>query len=647
MLKVFQNQGKALRWLMGIVLFLVAGSMIITLIPNVFGPAGPASADILAEVDGLPVTLRDVEVELRQQRAGGVPAEAVAMLAGSAIENLIAERVLLSQAARLGLVPNDEDLAAWLRDYLPDALFPDGQFIGSAAYEGFIRQQFRRTVAEFEREVQHSIAIDQRLRRLVTDGVRVTDAELKARFHRERDAVRIEWVGVASESLRASVAPTPDQLTEYFDANKLRYRHAERRPLKVMTIGPEAASSEYEVTDAEIDLYYSQNQYRFEQPERLKARHILLLTVDKTDEEAEQARQRAEEILEQLRGGADFAELAAEHSEDPANADTGGELPWFSRGEMDPAFEDASFALQVGGLVGSPVKSQFGYHLIRLDERESGSVKPLSEVRDVIRGDLVAERSESDRYALMERALEQAEAAGPALEAVAGRLELPFQEFQAFSRAELPDSLPKAAALVQAVFEEPVGSVFTVSQEATLYIGIVTETVPAREATYDEVGETVREDFVDTESANLARLRAEEIAEQARDGSTSLAAASGRHGLRPATTDYVQRDGDLEDLGPVSALGEDAFLLTAGELQGPVAVGDRWVVFRTLELRPADESGLAAEGDSLRQTMLDEKRQQVFEYFRQAKLREYLEGGLLLRYDDRIQSYLRSMQSAI
>ena len=647
MLKLFQNQGKALRWLMGIVLFLVAGSMIITLIPNVFGPAGPASGDVLAEVDGLAVTTREVEVELREQRAGGVPAEAIAMLAGNVIENLIAERVLLSQAAKLGLVPTDEDLAAWLRELLPDALFPDGQFIGTAAYEGFIRQQFRRTVAEFEREVLHDIAIEQRLRRMVTDGVSVTDDELRRRYHQERDAVRIEWAGVDSETLRASVSPTEEQLREYFDANKLRYRHAERRPLRLMTVGPEAATADHEVTDAEIDLYYSQNQYRFEQPERLKVRHILLMTMDKTEEEAEQVREKAEEVLAELQGGADFAELAKQHSEDPANAASGGELPWFSRGEMDPAFEEASFALQIGESTDSLVKSEFGYHLIRLDDRETSSVMPLSEVRDVIRDDLMAERSESDRFALMERALEQAERAGPALESVASRLGLPYQEFPAFSRSELPDALPKAAALVQAVFEEPTATVFTVSQEETLYIGIVPEAVPARDAEYAEVSDTVREDFVDTESANLARQRAEELAGDARDGSAGLAAAAGRYGLSATTSDYVQRDGDLEDLGPVSALGEDAFLKTAGEVQGPVAVGNRWIVFRTVELRSADEAALSTEGETLRQTMLDEKRQQVFDYFRQAKVREYAQDGLLVRYEDRIQSYLRSMQSAI
>lgn len=644
MLKLFRNQGKTLRWIMGTLLFLIAASMIITLIPNVFGPASPASGDVLAEIDGLAVTTRDVDVELRQQRANGVPDEAIPMVASGIIENLIAERVLLSEADDLGLVPTDKDVAEWLREYLPDVLFPDGEFIGARAYEGFIRQQFRRTVAEFEREVLYNLAIDLRLRRMVTDSVSVSEEEVKQRFHRDRDTTSFEWVAVDSASLRGSVSPTADQLREYFESNGLRYRRPERRALKLITVGPEAGAEEHQVTEAEVELYYSQNEYRFEQPERIRVRHILFMTMDKTDEESEEARSRAEDVLRQLEEGGDFEQLAKLHSEDPGNADNGGDLGWVSRGMMDPAFEDAAFALPTGETSAAPVKSDFGYHLIRLDERETGSVKPLSEVREVILGDIKAERSQAVRYSLMERAMDAAQRSAPAIETAATELGLPYQEFPAFGRSDLPDELPKAAALVQAVFEELAGEVFTLAQEETLYIGFVNEVVPARDAEYEEVEDTVRQDYVDTESANLARQRAEELAQLVREESTGLAVAARDKGLAARTSELVERTGEIEDLGSVSSLGEDAFDANGGELQGPVPIGDRWIVFRTVERREADESALTTEGDTIRQTLLVEKQSKIFDYFRDHKVREYMDNGLLIRYGDRIQSYLRSMQ---
>lgn len=643
MLKLFRNQGKALRWIMGFILFLVAASMVITLVPNVFGPAD-VGGETLAEVDGQAITISDVEAELRQYRANQTPAEALSMMAGSVIENLIAERVLLTEAAALGLVPTEEELASWLREQLPDVLFPDGKFIGARAYEGFVRQQFRRTVPEFEGEILSNIAIEQRLRRMVTDSASVTDAEVAERFHESNDTVQIEWAAADGADLEGRVSPTDEQLREYFDANRLRYRHPERRPLKLLTVDPAATAEEHEISDTEIELYYSQNEYRFEQPERVKVRHILFMTVDKSEEETETARRDADAVLAQLRDGADFAELAKEHSEDPGNAANGGDLGWVSRGMMDPAFEEASFALQVGELAPEPVKSEFGFHLIRLDERASGSVKPLSEVRDVIRDDLIAERTQSNRYALMEGAMDAAQQAGGALESAAAQLEMPYREFPAFSRDALPDALPKSAALVQAVFEQPVGEVFSAAQDDLLYIGFVSESVPARDAEYDEVSATVRGDYVVTEATNLARQQAEELAEKARSGSASFAAAARQSGLTASTSDFVKRDGDLGELGPVSGLGDEAFAKTGGEVQGPVAVGSRWVVFRTVELRPAEESALAEESSEIQRSLLEEKRSRIFEYFREQKVQEYGESGLIVRYGNRIQSYLGQMR---
>lgn len=640
MLKVFRNQGKALRWIMGFILFLVAASMIITLVPNVFGPAD-GTGETLAEVNGSAVTVGHVDAELRQYRTSEMPPQALSMMAGNVLQNLISERVLFSEASNLGLVPTEEDVAEFLRDQLSDVLFPDGKFVGATAYEGFVRQQFRRTVAEFEREILYNLAIEVRLRRMVTDGVSVSDEEVRRRFHQENDRVKIEWAALDSEALRSEIDATPEALLAYFEGNQLRYRQPERRPLQLLTVRPDDAAEDHEVTDAEIELYYAQNQYRFEQPERVKVRHILFMA---DDEGEDGALREAEDVLRQVRDGADFEAMAAEHSDDPGNAQNGGDLGWVSQGMMDPAFEEASFALDVGELSVEPVKSDFGYHLIRVDDRESGSVKALSEVRDVIRGDLLAEKSQNDRYALMEGALEAAQQSAGALQSVADRMGLPFAEFDPFSRSELPAALPASSALVEAVFSQPVGEVFTATQEDTLYIGFSSEAVPARDSEYEEVSETVRQDYVQAEAANLGRERAEELAQGARDADGNLAAAAQRSAVAVNTSDFVRRDGDLAELGPVTALGEDVFAEEVGEVRGPVSVGSRWVVFRSLEQEAADESALATEGDALRETLLNEKRNQLFEYFRQQKVREYSEKGAVIQYGDRIQAYLGLMQ---
>ena len=372
MLKLFQNQGKTLRWIMGALLFLIAGSMVITLVPSVFSTQqSGADAQVLVEVGDRAVTIADLDAGIRQYvRRGDMPPESLAFFANNTVDNLIGKRVLMNEADELGLIPSEEELAQWMRDQLPDLLFPDGKFVGAAAYRGFVQQQFQKTIPEFEAELLEQIVIETRLKRMVTDSVGVSDEEVKQIFHQRNDTVQLEWAAVDRGDLRSAVSVTDEKLAEYFEANKLRYRKQEERACKLIEIGADYATDDIDLSETEIELYYAENQYRFENPERYQARHILFSTMEKSEEESEAAWKKAEEVLQQLRDGADFAALAAEHSQDPANADSGGDLGWITQGMMVPEFEQAMFALEVGELSAEPVKTEFGYHLIRVEAKE-------------------------------------------------------------------------------------------------------------------------------------------------------------------------------------------------------------------------------------------------------------------------------------
>jgi len=418
MIKLFQNQGKTLRWVMGGLLFLIAASMVITLVPSVFSTQQTGTdAQVLVEVGDLAVTMADLDSGLRQYvRAGSVPPESLAFLANNMVDNLLSEKVLLNEANELGLTPTEAELAQWIRDQLPDLLFPNGQYVGTNAYRGFVQQQFQKSIPEFEADLLKDLAIEMRLRRLVTDSVNVGDEELKKIFHQQNDMVQIEWTAVERDGLRSQVTVSEEKLAEYFEANKLRYRKQEERSLKLISIGANYATDNIDLSDDEIELYYTQNQYRFENPERYQTRHILFSTMEKSEEESEEARKKAEDILQQLRDGGDFAALAATHSEDPGNAQSGGDLGWVTQGMMVPEFEQAMFAMQTGELSPAPVKTQFGYHLLRVDAKEAGTVKPIDEVRERIREDLIIERSQSTRLELMDTALTTAQQYGVELE---------------------------------------------------------------------------------------------------------------------------------------------------------------------------------------------------------------------------------------
>lgn len=647
MIKLFQNQGKTLRWVMGGLLFLIAASMVITLVPSVFSTQQTGTdAQVLVEVGDLAVTMADLDSGLRQYvRAGSVPPESLAFLANNMVDNLISEKVLLNEANELGLTPTEAELAQWIRDQLPDLLFPNGQYVGTDAYRGFVQQQFQKSIPEFEADLLKDLAIEMRLRRLVTDNVNVGDEELKKIFHQQNDMVQLEWTAVERDGLRSQVTVSEEKLAEYFEANKLRYRKQEERSLKLISIGANYATDNIDLSDDEIELYYSQNQYRFENPERYQTRHILFSTMEKSEEETEEARKKAEDILQQLRDGGDFAALAAANSEDPGNAQSGGDLGWVTQGMMVPEFEQAMFGLQTGELSPAPVKTQFGYHLLRVDAKEAGTVKPLNEVRDRIREDLIIERSQSTRLELMDTALTTAQQYGVELEKAGAEVNLPVQVFGSFSRATMPADLPKLSQLVSAIFQKAPEEVFSVTQDGTLYIGVITGITPPRDGTLDEFRDPVRISFVDDEASSLARSRAEELAEKARANDGDLVAAARSLGLKASKSNFVKRADSIEGLGPVSSLGSDAFDKTDGSVVGPVGSGSNFVVYRSLERRAADEATLENEGSTIRQSQLDYKRNQMFEFFRAQKLKEYTDDGRIVRYDSRIQEYLNFIRS--
>lgn len=647
MLKLFQNQGKTLRWIMGALLFLIAGSMVITLVPSVFSTQqSGADGQVLVEVGSRAVTVADLDARMRSYlRGGDIPAETLTFFAGNAVEDLIGRRVLLNEADELGLIPNDEELAQWMRVQFTDLLFPDGKFVGAAAYGGFVRRQFQQTIAEFEAGLMEDIAVEMRLRRMVTDSVGVSDEEVRNIFHERNDRAQVEWAAVDRDDLRSAVSVTEEKLAEYFEANKLRYRKPEERACKLIEIGADYATDDIDLSETEIEIYYRENQYRFENPERYQVRHILFATMEKSEEESEEARKKAEEVLEQLRGGGDFEALAAEHSEDPANADTGGDLGWITPGSMVPEFEQAAFALQAGELSPEPVKTDYGYHLIRLDAKEAGAVKPLDEVRGRIREDLIVERSQSTRLALIDNTLAAAEEHGVDLEKAGEAVNLPVMAFESFSRDALPDDLPQAARLLDAVFSRDPEEIFSVAQDGTLYIGVVTGVTPAREGALDEFRGEVRDNYIDDEATKLAREKAEGLAEKARENGGNLAAAARALGIKASKSDFVKRSDSISGFGGVSALGPEAFAGAAESVIGPVASGSRFAVYRSIELEAADESALADESDSIREEELERKRERLFDYFRAQKLQEYADSGRVVRHEARIQEYMRFLRS--
>jgi peptidyl-prolyl cis-trans isomerase D len=239
----------------------------------------------------------------------------------------------------LGLTVSDAEVAQ--RIFAIPAFQQNGAFAGEQVYSQILAAQNPPlSKAEFEDNLRQSLLIDK-LRTALTDWVSVTDEEVDAEFTRRNQKVKAELVVFSSDKLRDQSTVSDADLSTYFDAHKETYRIGDRRKIKYVLIDVEQLRTRAVVLPGEVEKYYRDNDQQWTTGEQVRASHILLKTEGKDDAAV---KAQAETLLQQLKGGADFAALAKKWSEDEASKAQGGDLDYFGRGRMVKEFEDVAFS---------------------------------------------------------------------------------------------------------------------------------------------------------------------------------------------------------------------------------------------------------------------------------------------------------------
>jgi peptidyl-prolyl cis-trans isomerase D len=640
MFDLFRSQKQAVRLMLGAILLFVAASMVITLVPGLFsGTTVDVNNPVLVEVDGAPITAMDVQNKLRDyQMTGQIPPDSMVFLAGQTVENLITEEVLMLEADRLGLWPTDADLAERIRLQL-SFVFEQG---GVPAYHAFVQQKFQRSVREFEEAVRRDWIVEMRLRRMVTDNVLVSDEELRRTFKQNNDKIQIEYAKVAAQSFRDQIQPDEEKIQAYYQQNQTRYRTHEERSVKVMKIRAEDVPAP-EVSDAELRAYYDRNIERFEQGERVRASHILFMTMAKTDEEIKQIEARANEVLGKVKAGEDFAALAKEYSEDPGTKDNGGDVGWIHRdGQMVPTFEQATFALQPGE-VSELIRTEYGFHVIKVHEREHALVQLFDDVKEQIRTEISQQKQEEQRLQKMDQAVNVARKFGTDLESAGRELGFPVETYENFSRFSPPAALNPTPNLVTAIFSAPEGELLSEAAEEGTMLLVVSAIKPASVQELEEIRESVTEQWMTAQAAELARQRAQEILEAARAADGDLKQAAAKHGLSTQTSAFVGPNDTIADIGAAQMLGQTAFTAEPGTVGGPVTGGTDFSVYRIVAREDADLTQFYEKRDELRTQQLDAKRNEAFEVYKSIMRQRYEEEGKIERYQPQIDVLLQGL----
>ena len=640
MFNLFRSQKQMVRIFLGGILTMVAFSMVITLIPGLLStPAAPGQL-VLAEVNGHEITSTELGLRLRLMGVRPeLPLRTLNLTSAQYINDLIADMVLLEEADKLGLTPDEQELAEWLQFQLP-FLFPDGIFVGRLQYARYIQEAYRRSVAEFESELAQRLTIDTRLRRLVTANEWVSNEELEQAYRERHNKAKIEFVKVTRGSVRNRVPVTDEKLKQFYEQRKPTYLIDENRTAKLLTVSDDVLPAP-EVSEAEVRQYYTQNLVVYEIPERVKARHILFMTMEKSEEESNAIEAKAREVLEQVRGGGDFAKLAQEHSADPASASQGGDLDWIHRGEMEPEFEKGAFALKTGE-ISDLVKTTFGFHIIKADGREEGGTKPFEEVKEQVREAVRSQRQHLSRIQLLDEVMAAARGAEADLEQVGRQYNLPVKTVGPFTLAQPAPEIATPREFLNQVFTAEVGEPLSSTKEDLVTIVVLTEINRPRQAEFEDVKDQVREQFLDAEATALASERAFEIAGEAQKEGAVLRRVAARYGLKAEVSPFFKTIEPVRNLGPARLLGPAPFQAEPGAILGPVPVEEAFAVYRVVAHEEADLVAFEDEKESIRKTHLNQKRTNAFEVYKTALVDRYMQQGDVTRYDERVQEFALS-----
>jgi peptidyl-prolyl cis-trans isomerase D len=608
------------RWLYGF-LWLVILAFVILYVPALQDEGQGTPAETVVSVGGLPISVgeyqraysrqRQVYAQLYQGRLDENMLQQLG-LESQVLETLVTERLVELEAKRLGISVSDEAVARTIAS--SPEFQDDGKFIGKDEIR-------RRLELAGMSEADLARSLRQRLEReslegLIGAGVAASDAEVEREFRRRTEQVRLEYVLADAARYRAGVTPSEDEVRARFEAKRDSYRIPEKRVVSYVLLDRATLQPQVAVTDRELELYYQDRREDFRQDEEACASHILVKV--KQGDAAEghsdaEAQALAQKLLEQVKGGADFAELARKSSEDQGSASQGGDLGCFGPGRMVPEFDDAVFALEPGG-TSDLVKTAFGYHVIRLASKRESSVLPFAQVKERIRAS-VTEKKVRDLGERKAEALAAALARGQSLEEAAKAQGLVVQKSAAFARGETPPVL-QSASLVARVFQMKAGDTekegFALPQGAA-FIALA-EIQPARAPELKDVAERVREDLV--QEAALAKARATAGELRARAATLGLEKAAAAASLvRKETPALTGRGQPLGDLGSGMALEQAAFALPEKALSEPVQAPSGWAVLRVLEKKPFDAAEFERQKVQVRAGLKQQRQSELFRAF--------------------------------
>jgi peptidyl-prolyl cis-trans isomerase D len=643
MIRMLQQDNRLMKIIFAVIIGLAAITMVITLVPGIFDNSGGSNdATVFATVRepgflgrtiGESTPIKTVEVNQlasRQLQQQHLPEQLMPYLVPRAGQILVQRAILKHEADRMNLQVSDEDLRRELQTGpFAQYLFPNGQYIGDDAYMNFVSSAFgnQLTRSEFESQVKSDMELN-RLQALITGGVTVSDNAVREAYKTDGTKVKFDYVVVSADDVRKGINPSDAELQAFFKSNAARYANAVPETRKIEYVAFDANNlpgGKPQVTDADVQAYYNAHQEQYQVKEQVRVRHILIAVPAGADSKTDAAaKAKAQDLLKQIKSGGNFADLAGKNSDDPGSKVQGGELGWLDRGKTVPEFDKVAFSL-APGQTSDLVKTQFGYHILQVEEKKTAHLRPLAEVKPEIVPVLEQQRAGAAEQTFASTLAADAKKNGMEKAAAAKGLHVVTTDYVAKDGviAGLADGsglLTQAFAVVKGADPAPVstGDGFAVFQ--------VTDIKAAHAPEFAAYKTHILEDYREQQVPQLLNAELNKLDARAKV-LNDLKKAAAEMNLPLKTSDLVGKDGQVPDLGAMSGAGSVAFSLAKGAISGPINTGRSGIVLSVIDKQEPTADDIAKNFAATREKLLNDQHEEIFRVYIGELTQKYEKSG--------------------
>jgi len=641
MFNLFRSGAKFTKYMLGGLLLIVAASMVTYLIPNTgLTTASSTGGDnVLAEVGNSTITIDDARAAADRLVTGGqLPKDAVEVYLPQLVDQLVQDRAATYAFEKLGLSVTDEEVLTGLMSVYPQ-FFKDGKLVASDQLEQALSQQGLTLAGGVEMMRQQLLL--RKVQNMAVASVVVTQAEVDQAVIKKHQTAKIEYIAFPPAKFRDQVKTTPEILQQEFQRARGAYNVPEKRSFQVLVADQAKMAESMAVTDAQLRAAYASSMDSFRTPERVKVRHILLMTQGKSDAEKKTALTKAQDLLKQVKAGGDFADLAKKNSQDPGSAQNGGDLGFIVKGQTVPPFEKFAFSAKPNE-ISDLVTTEYGYHIIQMEEKQPARVKPFEEVKDSITEQLKKQGVNEK----MQTTVDQARAAllkAPASAAdVAKQYGLEVITVKDAKAGEPIPSLgpaPEITAALAGMKPNDVSDSLLITGNK-IAIVVLNQKIPPAAAQFSDVESQVRDRYITTASVSLSNQAALKANDQIHAGADLQTVAKSMKLDLVKSADFTAND-SIEGLGNAVVLPE-AFTKPVGSINGPQNVEGRNIIFKILDRSTPDPKNYSNERDSAVQELKQAKARTMYGLFQDSLLEQVRQDGKLKIHQAAIQQLAAS-----